>query len=235
MIKTICLLLILIACICIRSKAVAQKNDTLFRPFSEWTLRFNPFSFIENFGGVHVGVETNLDKKKQLYLVSEYGIIFINNVGSGKGSLADQKNPNSLSGYRTKQELKWAVTRTNQRANVFVGLETNFQMVNVLNAGWFGMGRSDANGLYPYFKYQEFKEEISQLSGAIKYVQPMYFKKGRFYFEFFIGLGVLYRDVKLKNSEGALIQPDVELVYSEASQGVKPYVAGGFRLMYNLK
>ncbi len=229
----ICLLIVIMATGAV-NKSAAQKKQNTYNRFSEWNIRLNPFSFIERFGGVQLGFETNLDKKRKLNVVSEYGYLFLDNKNIGSNNTYSEKNINRLSGFKTKQDLRWRY-KENMSSILSIGIEFNYQKAAIVNSGWFGMGTPDAQNLYPYFKYQDFREEVVEMSSAIKYIVKTIPKKGRIGLEGFGGLGLIDKRLNHKNSQGKLVQPDAEPLLKEEMEGLKGYIALGFRIFLTVK
>lgn len=225
------LLLFMVMC-CTAAKA--QQQDTGFRAFSEWHFRVNPFSFVEKPGGLHIGFETNLDNRKRFYLVSEYGYIFINTRKFNLISSEEEKdNRNPVRGFETKQELRKSLP--GKKSTSFFAVELHYLNASVSNAGWFGMGTADANGNYPYVKYHQYKESMHSGSLAFKYVAKAFPQQDRWNIEFFAGLGLIYRDINNSGAEGKLLESDSNALFKEDLQGLKPYLALGFRISLKLK
>lgn len=214
----------------------SQVGDTTSKPpFSSWTLRFNPLSFVEPVGGIQMGVETNIGKTGKFFLVSEYGFIFINNYGQYNDSRNNvSKNTGKISGWETKQEIKIAL---NTKSNIasFFAIELNYLNAGINNSGWFGMGKKDATGSYPYFKYQEFRETSNEVSMALKYATRNFSDTKKFNLEGFAGVGLIYRKNNYRKSEGVLIQADLEPLFDTDKNGINPYLAAGLRLLFKLK
>ena len=225
---------LLMACVA-SSPAFAQKNEKDSTNFSQWNLRFNPIFIVEPLGGINLGIETNIDKKKKLYLVSEFGIIFINNMRERR-DINEDANPVKLNGFKTTQELKYVVLQNKGRQSGAIAIESNFLKGTQKNSGWFGMGNDNGNTSYLFFKYQNFTEQVTEISGAIKYSQKAYFGSSTFHhLEVFLGLGMINRKIENKNAEGKLVQPDHETLYSNERTELLPYLSAGLRLGINLK
>jgi hypothetical protein len=216
--------------------SIAQKVDSISKPFSSWSLRFDPLSFFETTGGVLAGFETNLDAKKKLFWISEYEYIFLNSVNlySSEGN-NDNKNTGHVSGFKTKQELRIAVKTKKNNGSTFFAVEVNYLNAGVTNSGWFAMGTPDANGLYPYFKYQDFRETTSETSIAGKFVGKSFSRNRKFNMEAFIGFGFKYKGRAYKKAEGKLVQPDKEPVFDIKNEGFNPYVPIGLRIVFKIR
>jgi hypothetical protein len=211
-----------------------QSTDSLARPFSEWYSRWNPVALAERMGGIHIGVETNLDQRRKYYLVSEYGYIFLNNQGSAEGQ-NDTKDKSRISGFETKQEIRMMTPNRKAWASFFA-LEVHYLQAGVKNSGWFGMEAPDATGTYPYMKYQDYTESISSTSLAVKYGTKLYAQEARFNLEAFIGFGVQYKNInKFRNAEGVLIESDKEGFFDRNGKQVLPYIPVGLRLIFRLR
>jgi hypothetical protein len=165
--KNITTLLIALAYIGLPGTLAAQKGGKTDRVLSYWNIRINPLSVMEKWGGVLAGIETNVDKKRKLYLVSEYGVIFINDLLSRQNKNSREPlNKQPLSGLKTKQELRWLIKGKKEMPVGFIALETTLQQASTRNSGWFGIGDKDLNGSYTYYKYQQFQEQVSVTSAA---------------------------------------------------------------------
>jgi hypothetical protein len=228
------IVLLLFAVLAFQSKVSSQDKDSSARPFSEWHFRVNPFSLVEVMGGIHVGVETNLDKRRKFYLVSEYGYIFLNNRGSAEGQ-NDTKDKSRISGFETKQEMRIMTPNRKARASFFAA-EVHYLRADVKNSGWFGMETPDASGSYPYMKYQDFTESISSTSVAIKYGTKLYAQEARFNLEGFIGFGFQHQNInKFRNAEGVLLESDKETFFNRSGIRILPYIPAGLRLTFRLR
>lgn len=214
------------------SNAKAQQTDSVALPFSEWHLRINPLSFVERIGGAHIGIETNVDKHKRYYFISEYGYIFLNN-GEYNAEAVANENKSRINGFETKQELRRSLH--GKKSASFFGIEVHYIKASGRNAGWFGMGQPDAAGNYPYMKYQHYKEVMTSTSLAFKYISKAFLQTKKWNIEAFTGLGLVYRDIKNENAEGKLIGSDSEPLFKEDSEGIKPYLAIGIRFSVKLK
>ncbi len=209
----------------------AQKNDSTGGALSEWHFRLNPSSFFEPVGGVHVGIETNLDKRKKYYVITEYGYIFINNTGSKE---KENRNNNRISGFEGKLEIRKKIS-SKRSGTSFLGVEAHFLNAGINNSGWFSMGTPDPSGLYPYLQYQYFRESITSQSIAGKYVWKFLEQENKWNIEFFGGLGFIYSDITYKNADGKLTQADFEPKFNMQKDGIQPYIAIGGRLLFKLK
>ncbi len=231
--KKCCLLLIasLISCFCF-----AQQPDSTTKPLSQWILRFNPISFFQPVGGIQLGIETNLDSRSKYSLVSEYGYIFLNSFKMYSAEEnEDNKNNGHISGFEIKQEVRMRLNSKKNPGTSFLSVEVNYQKAKLNNAGWFGMGKPDAFGLYPYFKYQDFQETSNETSIAMKYVLKSFPDNRKFNLEGFIGFGFIYKDIVYKKAEGKLVQPDKEPIFNVYNKGVNPYFPLGLRLLFKLR
>lgn len=211
---------------------LAAQNENTHNRFSQWSIRLNPLSFIERFGGVDLGFETNIDKKRRWALVSEYGYLFINNSASAGNSRTNKKNNNPLSGFKTKQEVRWILPKN--EGTRAIGLELTHRQARIANEGWFGMGTPNARRLYPFFKYHNFTEEVIETSMAFKYIFKTAPKKGRLGAEGFVGLGVLNRDINYTKTEGTLVQPEAATLMDKDRATMLPYLSLGFRVFFTV-
>lgn len=222
---------IFILCACLMN--VQGQKDSAGSRFSYWAIRVNPFSPFEQYGGIQLGVETNIDKKNKWNLVSEFGYVFINNVTSPSGKEEKSNNANKLTGFKTRQEVRWVVKTRRQQPVSYMAVEGILMTASIPNRGWFGIDGPDDFGNYAYFKYQDFKEQVTELGAAIKFVHKVYLSNRQVHnLELFGGFGLFNRMVKLKNPQGVLVQPDNEVLVEEMRKGVKPYLAAGIRLNF---
>lgn len=213
----------------------AQVKDSIAAPFSEWNIRTNPFSFFGPMGGPHAGIEVNLDRKKSLYWVSEFGLLLLNNSYLFSPDPNEEITKGRLRGWETKQEIRyWLATDRNRRVG-FLALDLGYLRGNIENGGWFGMGARDPAGLYPYFMYSSFKEKITEYKVAVKYAYKLYFsRKNYHHVEGFAGLGVINRTSEQDPAPGELIQPDNEEFFYNEQLGVRLYVPIGVRLVFRV-
>lgn len=224
-------LLIVALVYCVPTLSYSQEKQSAVPAFSEWSLRFNPASFFETLGGVHMGVETNIDRKQKWYVVSEYGVIFINNFGRYDEGVEGGRNSNRVSGFETKQELRLRLKSDGGRYH-FVAMELHYLQAGIDNSGWFGMGETNP-GQYTYYKHQDFRESARETSVAVKY-GGRFLSRQRLSLEMFAGFGVIYTDISYTNTEGKLYQLDKETVFKPDKDGFAPYTALGIRLCFRL-
>ncbi|HEX6914049.1 MAG TPA: hypothetical protein VF145_02330 [Chitinophagaceae bacterium] len=220
--------ILLVALVCIAGSASAQDSSRR-AAFTRWEFRLNPLSFAERFGGLHLGVETNLDSKGKYFFVSEYGWIFLNNTSTWD-SEDDLSNQNKVRGFETKQELR-KLNREQRRGSSYVGIELHYQQFRIANAGWFGMGETP----YAFYKYQSFGETACISSAAFKYIRKIAPPTSRWNMEWFAGVGVIYRDLRYAGTEGTLYDPDAKPVLSDQSTGLRPYAALGLRITLKIR
>lgn len=204
--------------------ASGQASDSA-PAFSRWSIRLNPFSPLERLGGIHAGVQTNLGRG--FSFVSEYGWIFLNNY---RTSTPQDEKPSPVSGFETKQEIRYT-----PKKSMFLALEVHYLSASAENSGWFGMGSVNSSGLYPYFKYQDFKETTRETSLALKIGNKLNSGQRPVGVEGFVGFGFIYRNIGYEYSEGSLYQPDRSTSFDPEDEGFQPYLCIGARILFRLK
>jgi hypothetical protein len=220
--------LILFVCCCAALQCTAQKRS--YNRFSKdfrLTARVNPLSlFNPAEGAIIAGIEKRI--KKRVSVGGDAGYIFWSlNTTSFQGT-------STMQGFLFRPAIRYYTT---DAMHFYIEGAANIKYINNRQTDWLGMNCID--DVPSYYEFTEYNIRSTTAGFSANFgVCENIFKSQKLYLEFYGGIGMRYRDIKISNDKRACITSSVnESPFDPLRTGksVLPFIPAGIRLGYTIK
>ncbi|MBO9200979.1 MULTISPECIES: DUF3575 domain-containing protein [Niastella] len=220
----LCLLLLLVTVI---GNAQKYKSKTYFGDTGKVKLRMNFLGLADLYdGNVSIGGEIALNKR--LSVIMDAGYICYS---------AYLPRIQKTSGIIFRPGIRLTL---GQYRNTFIDLQFHYKGVRYTVNGW--LDKDVVNNVPTFQEYKKFQIQKRVSGGQITFGgKESITQNGRWYLEFYIGVGLHYREENLYNEPGSeygngfsFIIP-IRAITSDKHTHVTVAVPAGIRLVYNIK
>ncbi len=221
--------LFIVVCCCTVITCAAQRQGSYNR-FSknfQLTARLNPIAlFNPAEGSILAGIEKRV--KRRVTVGGDVGYIFWSlNTTSFQGT-------NTIQGLILRPSIRYY---TSDAIHFYVEAVFHYKMINNKQNDWVGM--SCVNRVPTYFEFKQYnvRSNTAGMSANFGFCENI-FKSKKLYIEFYGGIGVRYRNVRVADDPRACIHSSVnESPFDPLRTGtsILPFVPAGLRIGYVIK
>jgi hypothetical protein len=222
-----CTAIILLFSCSIELNAQAKSKETSLHNFS---LRFNPLSFLETDGNVMLGVGYQLHRRFAITI--DPGYIFFRPLDN-----AENKS-SSVSGIKIRSDIRFLFAKSRRgRYLFFIGPEFHYKYVS--SSKWADFGINCLGGMCAYNQRAQYKEIKKEVGGAAKMGTQLRVFNDRWKIEFYWGIGFKFKrfeETNLPTGGAFLNEPDHDNIFGTTDENTAyPIIPGGIKIIFLLK